>query len=151
VVRSLNFEWNRGFIRVTLKRGLYIEAENAKIELMQREVEVKGPFMNYEEHIINRRSEKKVIYVNFAFQIKGISINKAKDLILSNGDFSMGPFGISYTKLDGLGSYLTIYTPPGFLYETAVLSKEKLALFTIGRRQVFLLDEGTGVKKILLL
>ena len=151
MARSLSFEWNGGFLRVRVDEGLVIEAENTTITLMQREIDIKGLFMSYEEHLTDRRGERKVVYVNFAFPVKGFSKERVRELVLSNGDFSVGPFGISYTKLGDIGRYLTIYTPPGFLYEVAVLTKEKLALFTIGRRQVYLLEEGRDVKKLLLL
>ena len=149
--RSLSFEWEKGFIRVKYDRELIIEAENCRITLSQREIDIEGLFMNYTEHFMDKRGDKKVVYINFAFPLRGISKEKIKELIISNGDFSLGPFGISYTKLGGIGVYITFYLPPGFLYETAVLTRDKLALFTLGRRQIYVLDEGGGKKKILLI
>ena len=149
--RSLSFSWEKGFIRVRYDKALTIKAENCRITLSQREIDIEGLFMNYTEHLIDRRGDKKVIYINFAFPLKGISKEKVKELIISNGDFSLGPFGISYTKLGGIATYITFYMPPGFLYETAVLTRDKLALFTLGRRQIYVLDEGRGKKKFLLI
>ncbi len=151
MARSISFEWLGGLLKVRQEKGLVVEADNLLLEFMQREVDIKGPFMNYEEHLINKRGEKKVVYVNFAFPIRGFSREVARDMVLSTGDFSIGPFGISYTKLGDVGKYLTIYMPPGFLYEIAILTERKLALFMIARRQVFLLEERLGFRKLLFL
>ena len=149
--KPLTFQWKKGFIKIKQDRELSVEAENSKIFFSQREIDIKGLFMSYNEYFIGRKKDRKVIYVNFAFPLKGISSKKADELIMNNSDLSLGPFDIHYTKLEGVSEYITFYMPSGFLYEIVILTEDKMALFTIGRRQVYILDEKRGTRKLLLL
>ncbi|MCE4621271.1 MAG: hypothetical protein F7B95_02370 [Desulfurococcales archaeon] len=140
MAKELEFEWNKGYLRVRLEEGLRIEGSNVSILLAPREVRIKGVFMDYKEYFIDRRQERKVVYVRFAFPSRGIE-GQPRLLVMNTNDYSIGPFGISYTKIDGIEYYLTIYPPPGYLYDNAVLTTRMLALFMIGRRQVYLMRE----------
>ena len=149
MARRLAFAWLEGYVEVYLDEGLVVEGLNSTVEFTQREVEVRGLYYTYREYFLDRRREKKGIYIEFAFPFKGKSSGTPQALILSNGDFSIGPFGVGYTVLDGVEYYLTVYTPPGFLYEYAVVSTRNVYLSTSGRRQVYLMDEGK-VKRLIL-
>jgi len=150
MARELDFDWRRGFVRVRqASEGLVIEAKNTSILLGQREVDIDGLFMGYREYLTDKRGSEKVVYVDFAFPVEGLT-GRPRSFVAHTGDYSVGAYGLSYTKVDGVSYYITVYTPPGFLYSHVVLTPEKLAIFTNGRRQVYLVDEGR-LKKLILL
>ncbi len=147
--RRLAFAWLGGYLEVYLDDGLTVEASNSTIVFKQREVEVSGLYYTYREYFLSRRRERKAVYVDLAFPLKGKSGETPQAIVLSNGDFSIGPFGLSYTVLDGVDYYLTVHSPPGFLYDHAVVSTRNVYLAMSGRRQVYLMDEGR-VKRLIL-
>ncbi len=146
--RTLEVAWRDGYLRLEGNDDLVITASNSRITLAQREVEIEGLFMGLREYPLDRRGQRKVVYIDFAFPLRGLS-GQPSLLVMDSGDYSIGRFGLSYTVIDGIEYYVTVYTPPEFLYENAVLSSDRLALFMLGRRQVYLSDEGR-VKRILL-
>lgn len=149
MARELAFAWEGGFIEVSANEGLEIRAANSTIHFYQREIVVEGLFYTHREYSSGRhRSQKKVVYVDFAFPLKGISDRKPRTLIMSQGDFSVGAFGVSYTPIDGVEYYLTIYPPPGTKYEYAVLTTRVLAILLHPRAQVYMMDEGK-VKRLI--
>lgn len=137
---SAELEWHKGFIRVYIDDGLRVDGSNFTILLANRETRIRGVYMGYSVYTLGRRGERKVVYVRFAFRGRGVA-GSPSGLLAETGDFSVGPFGLSYTKLDGIEYYLTVYAPPGYLYEHAVLSSRMLALFMHGRRQVYEMEE----------
>ncbi|MEB2836124.1 MAG: hypothetical protein GSR80_000141 [Desulfurococcales archaeon] len=146
--RVLEVAWRGGYLRLEGGDDLVITASNSRITLAQREIVIEGLFMGLREYPLDRRGQRKVVYIDFAFPLKGLS-GQPSLLIMDSGDYSVGRFGVSYTVIDGVEYYVTVYTPPEFLYENAVLSSERLAIFMLGRRQVYLSDEGK-IKRILL-
>jgi len=148
-LKELEVAWRSGFLRLRANDDLVLEASNSRITLSAREVVVEGLFMGLREYPLDRRMQRKVVYVDFAFPLRGLS-DTPKSLVVDSGDYSLGRFGVLYTLIDGVEYYLTIYPPPDFLYDHAVLTSEKLALTMLGRRQVYVMDEGK-TKRILLL
>jgi len=149
VARRLAFAWLEGYVEVYIDEGLVVEAANSTIEFMQREVEVRGLYYTHREYFLDRRRERKGIYIELAFPLKGKRDGTPDAMIMASGEFSVGPFGVVYTIIDGVEYYLTIHPPPGFLYDYAVVTTRNIYLATVGRRQVYLMDEGK-VKKLIL-
>jgi hypothetical protein len=148
-LKELDVAWRSGFLRLRANDDLILEASNSRITLSAREVVIEGLFMGLREYPLDKRMQRKVVYIDFAFPLQGLN-DTPKSLVVDTGDYSVGRFGVLYTIIDGVEYYITIYPPPGFLYEHAVLTSERLALTMLGRRQVYLMDEGK-TKRILLL
>lgn len=144
---AMEFAWYSGYITARASsEGLEIQGSNFTASLSPREVAVRGPFESLREVEVGRLEPGKVIYIDFAFTLKGFQKRRGGHLIERNRDTSLGPYGLSYTRLRG-GSidlfYLVIYAPVGSLYEHAVLSGDRLALFTVKRRKAYMmLEEG---------
>lgn len=149
MARSLELAWNSGYIELRAAGDyLEVEASNTRIRFREREVEIEGLFAGLEEHPLDRRGQRKIIYIILAFPIAPLS-GTPRSLVVSNIDASMGRFGIAYTVIDGIERYITIHAPPGFLYEHAVISSDRVALTMLGRRQVYVMDEG-NLKRVIL-
>lgn len=140
-MRRASFKWVEGFIVVGLgDYQLEIKGSNIIIVMEAREVAFKGVYRGYREHLVDSRGSRKVVYVDFAFPVKGLE-KPAGPTYMRDSDTSLGPFGVSYTSLGPIGSYITIYPPPGSLYDYAVLSPLALAIFSVGRRSFYLVEE----------
>jgi len=148
-LKELDVAWRKGFLRLRADDDLVLEASNSMIMLSAREVVVEGLFMGLREYPLDRRMQRKEVYIDFAFPLQGLN-ETPRSLVVDTGDYTLGRFGVLYTVIDGVEYYITIYPPPGFLYEYATLTSERLALTMLGRRQIYLMDEGR-VKRILLL
>jgi hypothetical protein len=148
LARTLELAWDGGFIIVRGNDTLEVVAENTTIGFSEREVTVDGLFAGIREHPLDRRNQRKIVYIILAFPMKPLS-GMPKSLVMSNIDASVGRFGVSYTVIDGVQRYITIYAPPSFLYEHAVVSSDRIAITTLGRRQVYVMDEGR-LKRIIL-
>jgi hypothetical protein len=121
--------------------GLVVEGSNSRIVFGQRQVSVEGLFEKFEEYEEGERSQYKTVYINLAFPIYGR--DEGRDVIFQrSADTYVGNYGISYTVLEGVGYYITIFPPGGALYEHAVISEDRVALHTHRRRKVYLMDEG---------
>ncbi|GAB6147772.1 hypothetical protein JCM10135_03130 [Stetteria hydrogenophila] len=129
--------------------GLVVEAGNSRITLLPREVDIDGLYYGLSEHFLDGRQERKGIYIHFAFPLRGKSGGTPPALMLSSTELGVGPFGVVYTVLDGVEYYLTVHPPPGFLYDYAVITTRCMFLKTLGRRQVYVMDEGR-LKRIML-
>ncbi|MEB3816983.1 MAG: hypothetical protein LRS46_03475 [Desulfurococcales archaeon] len=147
-MRRIDIAWPGGFLRLSSNDELVIEASNTRLTLSAREVTIDKLFLGFREYPLDRRLQRKIVYIDFAFPIKGLT-GSPEVLVTSSGDYSLGRFGILYTVIDGVERYVTIYVPPEFLYEHAILSSSKLALVMLGRRQVYLSSEDT-LKRIIL-
>jgi len=148
-LRKASFKWREGYIVVYERGGeLVIEAGNTRITLSPREVVVEGLFQGVREHPEGARGERKVVYIDFAFPVKG---REAPEEVVFKRqvDTYAGGYGLSYTDLGEVGHFLTIFPPPGSLWENAVLSEDSLALLLLGRRQVYVMDEGRAKRLIL--
>ncbi len=150
MARVYSFKWSDcGYVAVSSSsEGLTVEGENLRVTFGLREVSVRGVYEGLREHMQDQRGTKKTVYIDLAFPIKGL--REARGTVFkSQVDLSLGAFGVSYTPLEPAGTYLTIYPPPGSLYDYAVVAPDKIALFTVGRRQIYVMDE-MGEKKIIM-
>ncbi|MCE4599552.1 MAG: hypothetical protein F7C81_05080 [Desulfurococcales archaeon] len=149
--RVVYLEWLSGYLEVRERSGtLLFRGSNTELGIEQRELTIKGPYEDVREYIADRRGERKIVYVDLAFPIKGIKPKTMYGVIVrASKDFNIGPFGIGYTKLENIGSYITVYPPPGFLFEQIIVSQHKIAIFTLGRRRIYVMEEG-GVRRIML-
>lgn len=150
MARVYSFRWvDGGYLYVYMEDdGLVVEGRNLKLVLGLREVAVKGVYEGMREHMQDQRGTKKVVYLDLAFPIKGHG-EPSGVAFTSPVDLSVGPFGLSYTPLDKAGTFLTIYPPPGSLYDYAVVAPDKVAFFMLGRRKVYQLMESEEKKLIL--
>ncbi len=145
-------EWDDGYLEVREASGiLLVKGSNVKLEIYQREIVFKGPYEGFREYIIGRRGERKVVYLDMAFPVKGIRHHSGlkSGIIKTTRDLSVGSFGLSYTKLDDLGSYITIYPPPGFMFDQIVISQYRIAVFTLGRRRIYMMED-SGLKRLIM-
>jgi len=148
-VKKASFKWRDGYVIVYERSGeLVIEAANTRIILSPREIVVEGLFQGVREYPEGLRGEKKVVYVDFAFPVRGKE--EPQDIVFKRHvDTYIGGYGVAYTNLDQVGHYLTIFPPPGSLWENAVLSEDSLAILMLGRRQVYVMEEGEARRLIL--
>jgi len=146
---KISFAWLDGFIIVSAGGDeLVIRAANTTITLAPREIVVEGLFEGIREKVEGRRGERKAVYVDFAFPIRGVS--EPEGVVFKGPvDTYAGPYGLSYTVLPGVGHYLTIYPPGGALYDHAVLAEDFLMLYMLARRQLYVMEEGAARKIIL--
>jgi len=146
---KISFAWLEGFIVVEARgEELVIRAANTTLTLAPREITVEGLFQGVREKVEGRRGERKAVYIDFAFPVKGLS--RPEGVVFKGPvDTYAGPYGLSYTVLPGVGHYLTIYPPGGALYEHAVLAEDFLMLYTLARRQLYVLEEGAARKIIM--
>ncbi len=150
MIKAYSFKWSDcGFIvALSSSDGLTIEGDNIRVTFGLREIAVKGVYEGLREHLQDQRGTKKVVYLDLAFPIRGIK--EPKGTVFRNPvDLSLGAYGLSYTPLEPAGSYLTVYPPPGSLYEYAVVSPDRIALFTIGRRQIYVMEENKEHKIVM--
>ncbi|MCE4624803.1 MAG: hypothetical protein F7C35_02930 [Desulfurococcales archaeon] len=141
-MKRISFRWNEGFLIVFESvEGLVIEGSNSRIALGQRQVTVEGLFEGYREHEESPRAQYKVVYIDLAFPLKGKEVGEGV-VYQTSVDTYLGGYGISYTPLEGVAFYLTIYPPSGSLYDHAVISEDRISIYTIKRRHVYLMDEG---------
>ena len=148
-LERLTVSWHSGYVEVHLgEEGLEISGANFAIELGAREIAFRGPFEGLRE--VEGWGQEKIVYVDFAFTLKGFKKSGGARIVERNIDASLGAYGVSYTRLKG-GLidlfYLTIYAPPGSLYDRVVVSGDKLALFTVKRRKVYMMQED-GLRRI---
>ncbi|MCE4613783.1 MAG: hypothetical protein F7C07_08165 [Desulfurococcales archaeon] len=150
---TIMFAWYSGYITArVVAEGLELRGSNFSLRLGPREVSIRGPFESLREVELGRLEPGKVVYVDFAFTLKGFKEKRSGDTVDRNTDSSLGPYGVSYTRLKGASLdvfYLVVYAPAGSLYEHAVLSGDRLALFTIRRRKVYMMAE-EGFRRIYL-
>ena len=116
--------------------------------MSQREIIIKGVYQGYREYPLDSRRERKVVYIDFAFPLRGVEKPEGP-VYIRDSDISLGPFGISYTNLGSIGSYITVYPPPGSLYDYMTISPHMIALFSIGRRQLYYMED-EGYKRFIL-
>jgi len=148
--RVYSFKWiDGGFVAVSSSsEGLIVEGENLRVAFGLREVAVRGVYEGLREHMQDQKGTKKVVYIDLAFPIKGY--REPRGTVFSSPvDLSLGAFGLSYTPLEPAGTYLTVYPPPGSLYDYAVVAVDVIALFTVGRRQIYVMEEA-GERRIIM-
>lgn len=144
--RACKFYWDGGYILCSLTSGnLELKASNTTIVFENRSVYIEGLFEKIREY---RWKQGKNIYIDLAFPIKGIKREGA--IHKADTDTYIGPYGLAYTMIEGIGPYLTIYPPPGSLYEYAIISKNTIMLRTSLRREVYLIAENSGRRITLL-
>ena len=143
--RKISFYWGDGYIVCSLVAGnLELRALNTTIVFENRSLYVEGLFEEIREYKWRRG---KNVYVNLAFPIRGV---KSEGVAYkADVDTHLGPYGLVYTVIEGVGYYLTIYPPPGSLYEYSVVSKDRVMLRTSLRREVYLMVENSGRRVIL--
>ncbi len=149
-VRIASFKWHdSGYaIASSTEYGLLVVFDNLRVEFSQREISLEGVYEGMREHQLDSRGSRKVLYIDLAFPAKGVKEPRGV-VYMKSAEISMGAFGIVYSPLEPIGSYLTIYPPPGSLYDNATISPDKIAVFMLGRRQVYFMEEDS-VKKIIL-
>ena len=147
--KEVSFQWRDGYIIVTGGDDeLVVEASNSRVTFSLREVSVQGLFQGVREHLEGSRGERKAVYIDLAFPLKGLA--EPRGVVFKNTvDTYMGSYGLSYTVIKGIGYYLTIYPPPGGLYDHAVLAEDLILLYTLARRQIYQMREDSLVKIIL--
>ncbi len=128
--------------------GLVVRGSNLTLALGLREITLRGPVEGYREHPLDRRGENKILYIDLAFPVRGLE-RRATPLYRASADLSVGVYGVGYTRLEGVGFYITVYPPPGALYRHIVVGEHQIAVSMIGRRQVYFMEEA-GEKKIIL-
>ena len=143
--RRASFYWGDGYLVCSLIGGdLEVRASNSVIVFEARSVYIGGLFEKLREY---RGRQGKSIYIDLAFPLKGV---KSEGVIYKDDvDTYIGPYGLSYTVVNGIGYYLTVYPPPGTLYEYAVLSKSTIMLRVSFRREVYMMVENSGRRIIL--
>ena len=141
-MRRLSFRWSEGFLAVyTGPDGLIVEADNTRLVFGQRQIAIGGLFAGTREYPEGARGEYKTLYIDLAFPIRGRARGEGQ-VYQRSVDTHLGGYGISYTVLEGVGYYLTIYPPSGSLYEHAVIADDRVAVYMLARRQVYFMDEG---------
>lgn len=144
-MKRASFYWGDGYIVCSLTGGdLEVKASNSTIIFESRSIFVGGLFERLREY---RGGQGKNVYVDLAFPLKGTRGEGA--LYRFDVDTFLGPYGLVYTSMEGLGYYLTIYPPPGSLYDYAVLSPDMLMFRTSHRREIYVLVEDNGRRIIL--
>ena len=128
--------------------GVRVVFENLEAEFHQREVWVKGVYEGLREHLLDSRGARKAVYLDLAFPARGLR-SPVGAVFRREAEISLGAFGIVYSPLEPSSSYLSLYPPPGSLYDQAVVSPDAIALFTIGRRHLYLLEE-EGYRKVIM-
>lgn len=148
-MKRVSFKWREGYLVLTDNNGeLVVEALNSTITFTVREVLVKGLFEGLREYVEGGRGEWKTVYIDLAFPLKGKP--KPVDVAFARHvDTYVGGFGLSYTVIEGVGHYITVYPPPGALYDHAIIYDDGVALRTLSRRKVYILEENNTRKIIL--
>ncbi len=147
--RVISFRWFKGFLIVSMGRdGLSIMGSNSKIVLGDRQISVKGLYQGMREYAENPRAQVKTLYIDLAFPIKGMDKSEG-EVYLRTVDTYIGNYGLSYTPLDELGYFLTIYPPSSALYENVIIGPDMIAVTMLRRRHIYLMEEG-GEKTIIL-
>ncbi len=148
-MKRVSFKWRDGYVILRDDGGdLIVEGSNSVVRFSIREVSVKGLFQGIREHVEGRRGERKIVYIDFAFPLKGLE--NPVDIVFSRHvDTYIGSYGISYTAVEGVGFYLTIYPPPGALYENAVVYDDGIAITTLSRRHVYVMEEN-GIRRVIM-
>ncbi|MEB3774155.1 MAG: hypothetical protein GSR86_04425 [Desulfurococcales archaeon] len=142
-------EWAEGYVRLGHdRRGLTVSGRNFTLALGLREIVFKGPFEGVDEVLQDRRGSSKVVYIRTAFPLKGY--NEPRGTVYrASRDFSVGVYGVAYTRIEGVGVYITVHPPVGSLYKSITISDDVVAVYTLGRRQVYLMEED-GERRIIL-
>ncbi len=149
MARVVSFRWREGFLVAWAESGsLVVEGGNSRLRFDQREVAVEGLFQGVREHLEGRRGERKTVYIDFAFPLRGRG-SPGEVVFNRHVDTYVGSYGLSYTVIEGVGYYLTIYPPVGSLYEYAVVSEDAVAIVTLSRRRVYVMEED-GARRIIL-
>ena len=150
-MRRAYVEWSSGVLEIADEApGLVVKGSNLTLAIGLRELSVRGPVEGFREHPLDRRGESKMLYIDLAFPVKGLEGRRGSPMYRVSADFSVGVYGVGYTRLEGVGFYLTIHPPPGALYRHIVVGEHQIAVAMIGRRQVYYMEEAGGVKKIIL-
>lgn len=147
--KEISFQWRDGYIIVSGGEDeLVVDAANSRITFSMREVSVNGLFQGVREHAEGSRGERKAVYIDLAFPLKGHG--EPRGIVFKNTvDTYVGSYGLSYTVIKGIGYYLTIYPPPGSLYDHAVVAEDLVLLYALARRQIYQMREDGLVKIIL--
>ena len=146
---TVSFKWPGGYLVVRSESGdLVIVASNSTIRFSPREVEVRGLFQGLREHVEGARGERKSIYIDLAFPLRGLRDPQGVAFARHVDTYS-GNYGLSYTVIEGVGYYLTVYPPPGSLYDHAVVAEDRIVIVTLSRRSVYVMEED-GSRKIIL-
>ena len=146
-MRLASFRWRHGFLVVREgPEGLVVEGGNSRITFGAREVVVEGLFQGVREKEEGGRGQVKLVYIDFAFPLRGREAGEGT-VFQRPVDLALGSYGVSYTPLEGVGYYLTIYPPSGALYDHAVISEDLVLLVTIRRRQVYtMVEDARGIR-----
>ena len=146
-MRKLSFRWSEGFLIVYEDpEGLVVEGTNSSITFGPREIIVKGLYQGLREREENR-GQNKVVYIDLAFPLKGRETGEG--MVYQRAiDTYIGGYGISYTPLEGVGYYLTIYPPSGSLYDYAVVGEDLVMVSTLRRRQVYVMFDEERERRI---
>jgi len=141
-LRKLSFRWSEGFIHVYHgPEGLVVDAANTRIVFSERQIAVEGLFEGIREYVEGSRGEYKNLYIDLAFPIRGHP-HAEGSVYQRSIDTHLAGYGLSYTALEGVGYYLTIYPPSGALYDHAVVADDRIAVHMLARRQTYLMEEG---------
>ncbi len=147
--RVVSFRWFKGFLVVSMSRdGLSIMGSNSRIVLGDRQISVRGLYQGMREYDENPRAQVKTLYIDLAFPIKGVD-KPGGEVYLRTVDTYIDNYGLSYTPLDELGYFLTIYPPSGALYENVIIGPDMIVVTMLRRRHIYLMDEGE--EKIIIL
>lgn len=150
MVSTASFRWFDGGYAVAsaTSEGLRLSFANSTIIATPRELVFEKLFMGVREHSGQRR-EFKTIYVRLAFPLRGL--DKPQGVAYqSMAELALGAYGIVYTPLDPASTALTIYPPPGALFEYIVVTPDTVAVTAIQRRRLFQMRENSEVRLILM-
>ncbi|GBF08808.1 hypothetical protein apy_05330 [Aeropyrum pernix] len=149
MARVVSFRWLEGYaVAEATPEGVRLRFSNLTLEFGLREVLVEGVFEGYREYT-TPRGERKTIYIDFAFPARGVAEPRGA-VYSGRADVPLGGYGLSYTSLEPSSAYITLYPPPGALYDYVTVSPDLAAIFTVGRRQVYMMrEEGSTVRIIL--
>lgn len=144
-----SFKWRSGYLILEDSGGILVaEALNTTLTFSVREVVVKGLFEGLREYVEGGWGEWKTVYIDLAFPLKG-KPSPLDVAFAGRVDTYIGGFGVSYTVIEGVGYYITIYPPPGALYDHAVIYDDGVALRVLSRRKLYVLEEDNARRIIL--
>ena len=145
-----SFRWGDGYIIAKLKDDdLVIEGGNSVLGFSERGFYIRGLYEGVKEYDEGPKSPRKLLYILLAFPLKGVGSGQGV-VYQRTIDTYCGRFGISYTTLGSVGEFLTIYPPPGSLYDYVVISNNKIFIYLLKRRKIYEMRENDVVRFILL-
>ncbi len=111
---------------------MIIRGDGFELDLEPRSIHLEAPEFHVREYADEKR---KRIYIDLPAGIKGIM---APRIDVDYGESKLlGLFEVRLTSINGLGDYLTIVTPGGYLYDYVILTNDSVMFETSARRKTY--------------